>query len=126
MGAGLDRVTCKPLSLVPTEEGATRGGQTLGSVFGSAKRCRVCGDELDCHDYGGGSVWSCTTHGVRDWDFGSDAHWSRGAAPSAAKIGAPKVSLAPGAAAPRPAPARPSPARAAPAALRENPGAHEA
>lgn len=33
------------------------------------KRCRVCGDELDCLDYGGGSVWSCDTHGVRDWVF---------------------------------------------------------
>lgn len=43
---------------------------------GSAKTCGVCGDEMDCHDYGGGSVWSCTTHGVRDWHFGGEAHWA--------------------------------------------------
>lgn len=53
----------------------------MGSAIGSAKRCRVCNDEMDCYDYGGGSVWSCGTHGVRDWHFGSDAHWARGATP---------------------------------------------
>jgi hypothetical protein len=39
------------------------------SSVGSDKRCRVCGDELECLDYGGGSVWSCDVHGVRDWLF---------------------------------------------------------
>jgi hypothetical protein len=45
-------------------------------VAADNKTCRVCGDVLDCHDYGGGSVWSCTTHGVREWQFGDvGAHW---------------------------------------------------
>jgi hypothetical protein len=29
----------------------------------------VCGDELEGHDYGGGTVWTCDVHGVRDWFF---------------------------------------------------------
>lgn len=56
--------------------GSPRGGPILGSL-GSAKLCSVCGAELECADYGGGSVWSCTTHGVRDWVFGNEGpHWA--------------------------------------------------
>lgn len=75
----------------------------VARLVGSEKRCRVCGDEMDCYDYGGGSVWSCGVHGVRDWQFGDQSpQWARAA----------HRPLPMGRAAPRP-----PPARAAPAAL---------
>jgi hypothetical protein len=40
------------------------------------KRCRICGDALEQTEMGDGCVWSCTTHGVRDWNFGGGAHWT--------------------------------------------------
>lgn len=55
-----------------------------GPRLGSEKRCRVCGDELECHDYGGGSVWTCGTHGVRDWVFAGQGGHAALRAPAAA------------------------------------------
>jgi hypothetical protein len=41
----------------------------------------VCGDDLEGLDYGGGTVWTCDVHGVRDWHFEQQgATWLPGAA----------------------------------------------
>lgn len=60
------------------------------------KRCPVCGDDLDGLDYGGGTVWTCGVHGVRDWHFEQQqAHWLPPAARAPAKA-APSGELAGG------------------------------
>ena len=54
------------------------------------KRCGLCGDEMACLDCGGGSVWSCAQHGVRDWLF---AGQGAGAPPRAQAKGLSEAAL---------------------------------
>jgi hypothetical protein len=81
-GRGLGPYVAAPGTL---KRAARRGRRGVATV-GSEKQCRVCGGVLDCHDYGGGSVWSCGTHGVREWHFGAGPHWSRAPVPGAAAL----------------------------------------
>lgn len=58
-----------------------------GPGLSDDKRCRVCGDALEPTEMGDGCVWSCTTHGVKEWHFGAGAHFGT---PPAAFARAPK------------------------------------